>query len=43
MDETNPSVVLPPPLSAARGIVIGAVLSAVLWVLIASIIWLLTP
>jgi hypothetical protein len=43
MDETNTSVVLPPPLNAARGIVIGTVLSAVLWSLIASIIWLLAP
>jgi hypothetical protein len=41
--EASPIAVLPPALNAARGIVIAAVLSAVLWSLIGSIIWLLAP
>jgi hypothetical protein len=41
--EASPIAVLPPAQNAARGIVIAAALSVVLWSLIGSIIWLLAP
>ena len=41
MEETSLGVLLPPPLNAARGIVIGVTLSAVLWGMILAAAWLL--
>jgi hypothetical protein len=41
-DETNLTAFAPPPLDTARGIVMAMGLSAALWGVIASIVWLLT-
>ncbi len=40
-DLTNVSRLEAPPLEAARGIILGVALSAILWGLIIAVVWLL--